>query len=107
MVEDITAKVKAIVTLGVKAKFDKYFDGQLWYTVFTKEVDGHSDAICNFPVPISDIGTATFLAEDKPLLFMRYIRKHLQMLEDAKDADQKCCHGVYSWDCALHMDGHN
>ena len=28
-----------------------------------------------FPVPLSDVGDATLLAEDKAILFMRYIRK--------------------------------
>jgi hypothetical protein len=35
-------------------------------------------------VPIDDIGNATSLAEDKAILFMRYIRKHLNTLEDAR-----------------------
>ena len=34
-----------------------------------------------FAVPIDDIGDATFMAEDKAILFMRYIRKHLEQLE--------------------------
>jgi len=51
--------------------FTHYFDGSLWY----KTEDGFS-----FPVPVSDIGTATFLASDKAMLFMRYIRKHMELL---------------------------
>jgi len=31
-------------------------------------------------VPIADAGTATFLAEDRAILFMRYIRKHIEYL---------------------------
>lgn len=53
-------------------KFSYYFDGDLWY----QTEDGFS-----FPVPISDIGTATFKAEDDAPLFMRYVRKHLATLE--------------------------
>jgi hypothetical protein len=30
-----------------------------------------------FPVPIDDIGEATFLKTDRAMLFMRYIRKYL------------------------------
>lgn len=37
-----------------------------------------------FPVPISDVGEATFLAEDKALLFMRYIRKHLNNIKEGR-----------------------
>lgn len=53
--------------------FQYYKDGSLWYkTEATHFV---------FPVPISDVGTATFLATDKSLLFMRYIRKWLEVLD--------------------------
>lgn len=50
-------------------KFSHYFDGNLWYKTETNFV---------FPVPISDIGNATFLDKDKGILFMRYIRKHME-----------------------------
>lgn len=33
------------------------------------------DETFQFPVPISDMGDATFNAKDKAILFMRYIRK--------------------------------
>ena len=36
-----------------------------------------------FPVPIEDAGTATFLAEDRAILFMRYIRKQMEVVKDA------------------------
>jgi hypothetical protein len=50
--------------------FEYYRDGALWYKV--------NDFF--FPVPIEDIGNATFNASDKAILFMRYIRKHLETL---------------------------
>jgi hypothetical protein len=53
--------------------FSHYFDGNLWYTTNT----GFA-----FPVPISDIGTATFKATDKAMLFMRYIRKHMELIDE-------------------------
>lgn len=55
--------------------FSHYFDGSLWYLTDTNFL---------FPVPISDIGTATFLATDKAILFMRYIRKHLETIASAQ-----------------------
>jgi hypothetical protein len=67
--------LKQLVAPGNTVRFTRYFDGQLWYAVNGFE----------FPVPVSDIGTATFLAEDKAILFMRYIRKHLAMLDEARD----------------------
>jgi hypothetical protein len=52
--------------------FDFYRDGNLWY---------HSDSGLTFPVPIDDVGTATFKCHDKALLFMRYIRRFLALRE--------------------------
>lgn len=85
--------LKEIVAPGNIVKFTKYFDGQLWYQAYRVSYkidahDGHYDFAYSaigpeFPVPISDIGNATFLAFDKAILFMRYIRKHLAMLEEA------------------------
>jgi hypothetical protein len=60
-----------------KVIFDFYRQGELWY----KTECGFS-----FPVPISDTGTGTFLREDKALLFMRYIRKHIEMINQSKEA---------------------
>ena len=37
-----------------------------------------------FPVPISDAGTATFLAEDRAMLFMRYIRRQIADVDNAR-----------------------
>lgn len=60
-----------------KVYFSFYREEELWY----KTEDGFE-----FPVPISDVGGATFLAEDKAILFMRYIRKHLDTIESAREA---------------------
>jgi hypothetical protein len=78
--------VKELVESGNRVRFVKYFNGELWYEVF-KPINSGSDwlpAGFEFPVPISDIGNATFLSEDKAILFMRYIRKHLDMINAAK-----------------------
>jgi len=50
-------------------------DGQLWY---------ETECGFRFPVPIAEAGTATFLAEDRAILFMRYIRKYMAVMEDSK-----------------------
>lgn len=55
-----------------KVTFQYYRDGQLFYK---------TDSGLLFPVPIEDIGNATFLAEDKAMLFMRYIRKFLDSIK--------------------------
>lgn len=58
-----------------KVKFSFYRDKELWYVT----EDGFE-----FPVPIQDIGSATFVAEDKAIFLMRYIRKHMETIETAK-----------------------
>jgi len=65
--------LKDMVKDGKKVTFQYYKDGQLFY---------QTECGFEFPVPVSDIGNATFLAEDKAMLFMRYIRKHLKALEE-------------------------
>ncbi|MBL4572500.1 MAG: hypothetical protein JKY86_05435 [Gammaproteobacteria bacterium] len=39
-----------------------------------------------FSVPISDAGSATINAEEKAILLMRYIRKHIAHTESARAA---------------------
>src|ERR1700747_1217727 len=57
-----------------KVRFSFYRGGQLWY---------ETECGFRFPVPISDAGTATFMAEDRAILFMRYIRKKIAALDEA------------------------
>jgi beta-glucosidase/6-phospho-beta-glucosidase/beta-galactosidase len=67
--------IKEMVANGRKVRFTHYRSSELWYIT----ENGFA-----FPVPITDTGDGTFLVEDKAILFMRYIRKHLQMLEAAR-----------------------
>lgn len=55
-----------------KVQFVKYQKNELFYKTETGLV---------FPVPISDCGDGAFLNEDKAMLFMRYIRKHLENIK--------------------------
>ena len=73
-----TRTIKEMVENNQKVRFRFYRDGQLWYA---------TECSFEFPVPITEAGTATFLAEDKAILFMRYIRKHMEFLK--KSMDQK------------------
>ena len=73
--------LKEIVANDRKVRFTHCKAGELWYVTET----GFA-----FPVPITDaaeIGDATFLAEDKAMLFMRYISKHIAFLEQARAAN--------------------
>jgi len=51
--------------------FSHYRASHLYYNVTVNEIK------YMFPVPIDDIGDATFLNEDKAMIMMRYIRKAL------------------------------
>lgn len=35
-----------------------------------------------FPVPVNDVGDATFLPQDKAILFMRYINKEIKEIKE-------------------------
>jgi hypothetical protein len=73
-----TRTIKEMVQNNQKVAFRFYRDGQLWYA---------TECGFEFPVPIEEAGTATFFAEDRAILFMRYIRKHMEFL--AKSMQQK------------------
>ncbi len=70
-----TMNIKNMVKDGRKVKFTHYHKNSLWYV---------TECGFEFPVPISDTGDAIFAQEDKALLFMRWIRKHLSEVETAR-----------------------
>jgi hypothetical protein len=67
--------LKDMVKDHKKVRFSFYRDSELWYIT----EDGFE-----FPVPLEEVGNATFMAEDRAILFMRYIRKHMEMLEKTR-----------------------
>ena len=71
--------IKEMVSQGKKVKFQFYRQKELWYVT----EDGFE-----FPVPIADCGDGVFLNEDKAILFMRYIRKHLENIKEAKQLQE-------------------
>lgn len=52
--------------------FQCYRQSELWYV---------TDSGFESSVPVEDIGDGVFQRDDKALLFMRYIRKHLPAIE--------------------------
>lgn len=60
--------------------FEFYRQKELWYK---------TDSGFEFPVPIDDAGDGVFLKTDKAILFMRYIRKHLESIEKGKQEVQQ------------------
>lgn len=79
----MTLSIKEMVK-DKKVKFEYYRDEALWYSTESKFF---------FPVPLADIGTATFLRDDKAILFMRWIRKHMEELEQEAKQEQECTTG--------------
>ena len=69
------------------AQFTHYVDGEMWYQVLCADGRG---TIFNFPVPVSDAEGGTFLATDKPVFFMRWIRRHLLTLESLAPLAAEC-----------------
>lgn len=56
-------------------KFVRFAHQELWYVC----EDGFE-----FPIPLSDTDGAEFKAEDKGMFFMRWIRKHIALIDAAK-----------------------
>lgn len=56
-------------------QFIYYRNKELWYS---------TNNGFKFPIPIEDCGDAMFLREDKGILYMRWIKKQLQMIEKEK-----------------------
>lgn len=67
--------LKDLVSTGRTVHFIHYRQSELWYT---------TDNGFEFPVPIADTGDGIFLSKDKAILFMRYIRKHLNTIEEGR-----------------------
>ena len=59
--------------------FDSYRQGYFYYNVRVHgKTEGDIYKDYQFPVPLHDIRTATLLAEDKAITFMRWIRKAIE-----------------------------
>ncbi len=73
---EMSYDLKDMVKDGRKVMFTHFKNNELWYVTETNFA---------FPVPIYDIGDATFLNVDKAILFLRYIRQHIKLLEKPED----------------------
>ena len=62
-----------MVSNNKKVKFIQYREGEFIYS---------TECGFEFPVPLADVGKATLLAEDKALLFLRYIHKHMETINN-------------------------
>ena len=64
--------IKDMVRNNKKVMFIFYRQKELWYK---------TECGFEFPVPIDDTGNGVFLNEDKAMMFMRYIRKHIETIK--------------------------
>lgn len=62
--------IKSMVSNGKRVFFQYYRKGELWYKTE-----------CGFMFVASDTGDGTFNNEDKSMMFMRYIRKHIEEIQ--------------------------
>ena len=67
--------IKSLYQTQESVSFKYLRDGEAWY---------ETDSGFLFPVPLPDIGSATLAAKEKATLFVRYIRRHLAVLEAAR-----------------------
>lgn len=63
---------KEMVRDGKLVNFVKYRKGELIYV---------TECGFEFPVPIEDVGDGIFLAQDRAMLFLRYIRLHIESIK--------------------------
>lgn len=68
--------IKDMVSDNKQVEFVRYQSGDLWY---------RTECGFEFPVPVDDTGSAVFLNKDKALLLMRYIRKHIKVIQEEKN----------------------
>lgn len=73
----MTHSIKEMVKDGKKVNFVRYRKGELIYV---------TECGFEFIVPIEDTGDGTFLAEDKAMFFMRYIRKHIDFIKEESES---------------------
>lgn len=62
--------IKEMVMNGKTVKFQRYQAGELWYV---------TECGFEFPVPIDDTNGASFASQDKAMMFMHWIKKHLEL----------------------------
>lgn len=63
-----------------KCKFIYFVDKELWY---------ETESGFQFPIPLEDVGTTLFVAEYRGIRLMKWIRKHLGMIETEKSKAQE------------------
>ncbi len=76
--------VLQLVSGDNRTYFRHYQDYKLWYAIQYNHSAYDFDEF-TYPVAVSDTGNGIFLPEDKALVHMRWIRKHLEFLAKAQE----------------------
>jgi hypothetical protein len=71
--------LKEMVNNNQKVRFQYYRDSELWYA---------TECGFLFPVPVNDTGTGIFRAEDRAILFMRWLRKQIAVVEEGRQQQE-------------------
>jgi hypothetical protein len=74
----VSYTVRELVAPGNTAAFVCARRGELIYRIVTPAQQGHPGHNFKFSVPMDDMGDGEFLAQDKAIFFMRWIRKALE-----------------------------
>lgn len=74
-------KIKQLIR--EQARFTHYEEGNLWYQVIWTDDDGAWGGLFDFPIPVEDAATGRFLSSDRAMIFMRWMRKHIELLTKA------------------------
>jgi len=77
-VDPKTVDIKEHVKDGQRVKFVLFRDEQFWY---------ETEKGFRFPIPLTDVTNSkvSLIAEDKALLFMRWIRKYKESFQEPVD----------------------
>lgn len=81
--------VEVVRSLEVKFRYivdDPQIGHNMWYSVDVTLDDGTFMEGWEFPVPVRETLGATFLSTDKPMFFMRWIRRQIILLNDRAQA---------------------
>lgn len=63
-----------------QANFVRYEDGKLWYQIIYTE--RNTQIVWDFPIPVDDAGGGSFGTVEKALTLMRWVRKHIEFLNE-------------------------
>lgn len=67
------------------ATFTRYEDNKLWYQISWLDNEDHPH-LFDFPVPVDDAGGGSFTSHERALTLMRWLRKHIEFLNEAVKA---------------------